>query len=337
MLLNSAGIGKPGLFLSRQEEDASGKMDAMESAIHAGKAKAPVLLSGASGMLGGAVRRALAERGVDVLQLVRGAAHATGQIAWNPTAERAVEDVAALEGCAAAIHLSGASVAGHRWTASYRKEMIASRVGTTRALAKTLAGLREKPRVLVVASAVGIYGSDCSEVMDETAPAGTGFLAELCEAWEAAARPASDAGIRVVHARFGVVLGKGGALAKMLPVFRLGLGGPLGDGRQWMSWVSLADAVRAVLFAMETNAIAGAMNVTAPEPVTNAEFTRALGRALHRPAVLPVPVFALRLLFGEMADETLLASQRAVPKKLMEVGFRFEHPELEGALRAAGC
>lgn len=312
-------------------------MDAMESTIHAGKAQAPVLLSGASGMLGGAVRRALAERGVGALQLVRGTARATGQIAWDPAAEQAVADTSALEGCAAAIHLSGASVAGQRWTASYRKEMVASRVGTTRAVAKTLAGLREKPRVLVVASAVGIYGSRADTVADETTATGTGFLAELCAAWEAAAVPARDAGIRVVHARFGVVLGKGGALGKMLPAFRLGLGGPLGDGRQWMSWVSLADAVRAVLFAMETNTITGAMNVTAPEPVTNAEFTRALGRALHRPAVLPVPAFALRLLFGEMADETLLASQRAVPKKLMEVGFRFEHPELEGALRVAGC
>lgn len=296
-----------------------------------------VLVSGASGMLGTAVREALAARGTVVRQLVRGTARAAGQIAWTPEAERAIEDSAALAGCAAAIHLSGASVAGRRWTASYRKEMVASRVTTTRALATTLSGLHERPRVLVVASAVGIYGDRGDELLEESAGAGTGFLAELCRAWEEAARPAAEAGIRVVHARFGVVLGRGGALGKMLPAFKLGLGGPLGSGRQWMSWVSLEDAVRAVLFAAETAAMADAMNVTAPEPVTNAEFTRALGRAVHRPTLLPAPAAALRLAFGQMAEETLLASQRAVPMRLLEAGFRFEHPELGAALRAAGC
>jgi len=307
----------------------------MESGIHMGELPGPVLLSGASGMLGSALRQALAGQGVAVRQLVRGAVQGEGQIAWAPAAERAVAEPSALEGCAAAIHLSGASVAGRRWTASYRREMAASRVETTRALAETLAGLGRRPEVLVVASAVGIYGSRGDEVLDESSQAGTGFLAELCRAWEAAAEPARRAGVRVVHARFGVVLGRGGALAKMLPVFKLGLGGPLGSGRQWMSWVSLDDAVAALLFAARTSELTGALNVTAPEPVTNAAFTRALGWVLRRPAVLAAPAAALRLVFGEMAEEALLASQRAVPRRLLDAGFRFGYPEIDGALRAA--
>lgn len=307
-------------------------MDAMESTIHAGESAGAVLVSGGSGMLGGALRRLLAERGLGVRRLVRGAAGAADEVSWSPEAERPVAEPERLEGCAAAVHLSGASVAGRRWTAAYRREMTESRVGTTGALARTLAGLKAKPQVLVVASAVGIYGSNGYEPVDETAATGTGFLAELCTAWERAADPAREAGIRVVHARFGVVLGEGGALGKMLPAFRLGLGGRLGSGRQWMSWVSLRDAARAVAFALETETLAGGVNVTAPEPVTNAEFTRAVARAVHRPAVLPVPAMALRVIFGEMADETLLASQRAVPRKLMEAGFRFECGTVEEAV-----
>ncbi len=285
-----------------------------------------VLVSGASGLLGRALRQALAARQNPVRQLVRGVAHAADQIAWNPAARPAVTDAVTLEGCAAAIHLSGASVAGRRWTSAYRKEMTASRVDTTRALAEVLARLSEKPDVLVVASAVGIYGNRGDEVLDESSAAGTGFLADLCSAWEEATRPAEDAGIRVVHARFGVVLnGNGGALAKMLPLFRAGLGGKLGNGRQWMSWVSLEDAIAALLYAVDDPSIAGAINITAPEPVTNAEFTRVLAQALHRPAVLPAPAFALRLAFGQMANEALLASQRAVPRRLLDAGFRFTH------------
>ncbi|MDR3739496.1 MAG: TIGR01777 family oxidoreductase [Terracidiphilus sp.] len=307
----------------------------MNSAIHASEQPGAVLLSGASGMLGSSLRQALMEQGVPVRQLVRGTARAAGQIAWNPAVMPAVHDTAELVGCAAAIHLSGASVAGRRWTESYRGEMTVSRVDTTRALAETMAGLQRKPRVLVVASAVGIYGDRGDELLDESSQPGTGFLADLCRAWEAAAAPAVDAGIRVVHARLGVVLGRGGALEKMLPAFRLGLGGPLGNGRQWMSWVSLEDAIAALLFAVKTTTLTGAMNVTSPEPVTNAAFTRALGRVLHRPAMLPVPAVALQLLFGEMADETLLASQRAVPSLLLGAGFRFAHATVDEALRAA--
>ncbi|MGB7549276.1 MAG: TIGR01777 family oxidoreductase, partial [Terracidiphilus sp.] len=207
---------------------------------------------------------------------------------------------------------------------------------STRALTTLLAGLRRPPRALLVASAVGIYGDRGNELLDESSAPGTGFLADLCRQWEAAAEPAVEAGIRVVHLRFGVVLGPGsGALAQMLPLFRLGLGGALGSGRQWMSWISLADAIAAILFALETPALAGPVNLTAPHPVTNAEFTRALARQLRRPAFLPAPAFALRLALGQMADEALLASTRAVPGRLMEAGFRFAHPTVSEALAAA--
>ena len=189
---------------------------------------------------------------------------------------------------------------------------------------------------LVVASAVGIYGDRGDEVVNESSAPGGGFLADLCGQWEEAARPAKNAGIRVVHARFGVVLGRGpGALGKMLPVFRAGLGGRLGSGKQWMSWVSLEDVVAAIEFVLETPALVGPVNVTSPHPATNAEFTRALARQLHRPAMLPAPAFALRLALGEMADEALLASTRAVPAKLMGAGFEFARPTIEAALAAA--
>jgi len=300
-----------------------------------------IVLSGASGMIGTALRRRLAAHGASVVQLVRGAPGGENQVAWDPSATQAIANPSALAGCTAAVHLSGASVAGHRWTAKYRKELTASRVGSTRALAQTLASLRERPQTLVVASAVGIYGNRGEEVLDEDSAPGEGFLAEVCRAWEEAARPALDAGIRVVHARFGVVLGRGlraheqGALERMLPVFRLGLGGRLGSGRQWMSWVSLEDAVAAILFALETRSLAGPVNVVAPNAVTNAEFTRALARRLHRPAVFPVPAFALRLALGPMADEALLASARVAPAKLLGAGFEFVHATVDEALAAA--
>ena len=287
-------------------------------------------------MLGGSLRRALAALGIPALQLVRSATAAQDQLVWNPAATPAVADLEALEGCAAAIHLSGANVAGQRWTAAYRREMKASRVDSTRALATLLAGLRTPPQALLVASAVGFYGDRGDELLDETSPPGKGFLAELCQQWEAAAQPAVQAGIRVMHLRFGVVLGPGpGALARMLPVFRLGLGGRLGSGRQWMSWISVEDAMRAVLFALEAPALAGPVNLTAPSPVTNAEFTRELARQLRRPAFLPAPAFALRLALGQMADEALLASARAVPSRLLVAGFRFAHPTVDKALAAA--
>ncbi len=294
-----------------------------------------IILSGVSGMLGTALRNAFAVRRIPTLQLIRGPAFAGNQLTWNPVASPAISDPSALEGSTAAIHLSGASVAGRRWTPAYRREMTSSRVVSTRALATLLAGLRHPPRALLVASAVGIYGDRGDELLDEASPPGTGFLAGLCAQWEAAAEPAVKAGIRVVHLRFGVVLGPGrGALGQMLPLFRLGLGGRLGNGRQWMSWISLADAIEAILFALEAPSLVGPVNLTAPAPVTNAEFTRALALQLRRPAILPAPAFALRLAFGQMADEALLASARAVPTKLLSVGFRFAHPTVEAALAA---
>lgn len=287
-------------------------------------------------MLGTTLRDALAARQMRIVQLVRGAPSSPDQVAWNPSGMPAIADKAALEGCSAAIHLSGAGVANHRWTGAYRRELAESRVDSTRVLATALSGLRHRPQALLVASAIGVYGERGDEVLDETSAPGAGFLADLCRQWEAAARPAVDAGIRVVHLRSGVVLGPGrGALARMLPPFRLGLGGKLGSGRQWMSWIALDDAIAAILFALETASLAGPLNLTAPNPVTNAEFTRVLAHQLRRPAVMAVPAFALRLAFGQMADETLLASTRATPAKLSAAGFRFAHATLDQALAAA--
>ncbi|MGA2534477.1 MAG: TIGR01777 family oxidoreductase [Terracidiphilus sp.] len=296
----------------------------------------PVLVSGGSGMLGSAVRQALGARQISVVQLVRREANGHSQVQWDPAATRAIANPEALEGLSAAIHLSGASLAGHRWTPAYKRALWLSRVESTQALATALAGLRNPPSVLLVASAAGIYGNRGDELMDERSRPGSGFLSDLCVAWEAAARPALDAGIRVVHTRFGVVLGKGsGALAKMLPLFRLGLGGRLGSGRQWMSWVSMPDAVAAILYALDRSDLDGAINVAGPNPVTNAQFTQALARAIHRPAFLPAPAFALRLALGEMAGEALLASARVFPSRLISVGFQFAHPTVDVALAAA--
>lgn len=295
-----------------------------------------VIVSGASGMLGGALRRALDASGIPFLQLLRQAATGERQLQWNPGADRPIENPAALEGSRAAIHLSGASVGAHRWTDAYRREMTVSRVDSTRRLATVLAGLRRPPQSLLVASAIGFYGDRGDELLDEQSAPGAGFLADVCRQWEAAAKPAVDAGIRVVHLRFGVVLGPGqGALAQMLPPFRVGLGAKLGSGRQWMSWVAQEDAVAAILFALERTELAGPVNVTSPEPVTNAEFTHALGRELRRPAFLTVPAFAVRVMFGQMADDALLASVRVQPAKLLRAKFQFALPGIDGALRTA--
>jgi uncharacterized protein (TIGR01777 family) len=232
------------------------------------------------------------------------------------------------------VHLSGANLAGRRWTAAYKDEISASRVVPTHALAKLLAGLKSKPDVLVCASAIGIYGNRGDEELSEASVPGSGFLPDLCVAWEEAAQPAQDAGIRVVRLRFGVVLSpQGGALKQMLPIFRAGLGGRLGSGRQWISWIALPDVIRVIEFVIGTRNISGPVNVVAPNPVTNLEFTRSLAGSLRRPAALPVPGFALRLAFGEMAEATILQSERVVPARLSAAGFNFEYPKLEAALR----
>jgi len=293
------------------------------------------LLSGASGMVGSALRAELGARQASITQLVRHVPQTVAELQWNPAAAIPIADSGSIEGLDAAIHLSGANLSARRWTPAYRREMAASRVDSTRVLATLLAGLRRPPRALLVASAIGIYGDRGDEVLDESSAPGTGFLADLCREWEAAAAPAAQAGVRIVHLRFGVVLAPGaGALAMMLPIFRLGLGGRLGSGRQWMSWISLTDLGSAVLFLLKSPSLHGAVNLTAPHPVTNSIFTRTLARLLHRPAVLPAPAFVLRLALGPMADEALLASTRVHPRKLLDAGFRFTQPTIEAALNS---
>jgi len=287
-------------------------------------------------MLGTAVRQALIAAKTPTLQLVRWGPAAEGQLRWDPGSDHPIENWGRIEGAIAAIHLSGASVAAHRWTEAYRREMTASRVDSTRRLATALAGLQKPPQSFLVASAVGIFGDRGDEVLDESSAPGSGFLAGLCRQWEAAAEPAVQAGIRVVHLRFGVVLGpEQGALKQMLPPFRAGLGARLGNGRQWMSWIGLADAVAAILFALDQKSLSGPVNLTAPNPVTNAEFTRALGNQLGKPVFLSIPAFALRLMFGQMANDAVLSSARVQPAKLLDAGFQFSTPEITAALQGA--
>jgi len=291
-------------------------------------------------MLGSVLRDALTARSQPIIQLVRRPPSSLDQIQWNPAATPAIPNPEALKNISAnitaAIHLSGSNVAAHRWTAAYKREIAQSRIQSTHALASALAQLRNPPQTLLVASATGIYGNREDQLLDDTSAPGSGFLADVCRQWEAAAQPAVQAGIRVVHLRFGVVIGRGpGALAKMLPIFRLGLGGPLGSGQQWMSWISLEDAVSAILFLLDTPSVAGPVNLTTPNPVTNAQFTRALAQAIHRPAIFRAPNFALRLALGEMADEALLASARVYPSKLTSARFRFAHPTIAPAIHAA--
>jgi uncharacterized protein len=297
-----------------------------------------IVLSGASGMLGLAVGAALRRQGTKVFRLVRHEAIGPDELQWNPAVgqTRSQFDASRLEGVTAAVHLSGANVASHRWTAAFKQEMTQSRVDSTRLLSESLARLKQPPLVLIAASAVGIYGDRGDEILDEDSGPGVGYFPDVCSEWEAATRPAENTGIRVVHLRFGVVIGpSGGALARLAPLFRLGLGGPLGNGRQWMSWISVTDVVSAVLFTLRSPNIVGPVNVVAPEPVTNAIFTRDLAHAVHRPALLTAPAFALRLAFGEMADAALLASTRVVPRRLLNAGFSFAHPTLPEALAVA--
>jgi len=292
-----------------------------------------VAVSGATGLIGASLVARLRRDGHTVARLVRDPAQAKpGDVVWDP--EAGTLDAAALEGIDAAVHLAGENV-GSRWTAEKKRRIRDSRVKGTTLLAETVAGLAHPPRVLVQASAVGIYGDRGDETLTEASPPGTGFLADVGRAWEGASAPAERAGIRVVRLRFGIVItGTGGALRQLLLPFRLGVGGRLGSGRQWMPWISLDDVVEVILRALHDERLRGPVNAAAGS-VRNAELTRALGRALHRPTLIPVPGFALRLLFGEMADEGLLAGQRVEPARLREIGHRFHHPTLESALAAA--
>jgi uncharacterized protein (TIGR01777 family) len=292
-----------------------------------------VAVSGAGGLIGSALTRRLRARDCSVLRLVRRRAQEDGgAVFWNP--DTAEVDAGALEGVDAVVHLAGENLAGGRWTAARKRRIRDSRVNGTRLLAGSLAGLDRPPRVLVNASAIGFYGDRGDEVLDEDSAPGAGFLADLCREWEAATEPSREAGIRVVCLRIGVVLARnGGALARMLPAFRLGLGGPVGGGNQIMSWISLTDLTRAIVRLLEDDRFSGAVNGVAPLPVSNAELARALGRALGRPAVLPLPAFLIGLAFGEMGRETVLSSGRILPSRLDQAGFEFEHRDIDSALR----
>jgi uncharacterized protein len=291
-----------------------------------------VAVSGSTGVIGSALVETLDAAGHAVQRLVRRESdRRPSDILWDPTAPRL--DLRALDGGDAVVHLAGEPIA-QRWTAGAKHRIRESRVRGTELIATGLAQLTRPPRVLVSGSAMGVYGDRGDEVLEETSAPGRGFLAEVARAWEAAAEPAARAGVRVVSLRTGLVLSsRGGALAKMLLPFRLGIGGRVGSGRQWVSWVALEDTVGAIVHAIESDSLAGPVNLCAPDPVTNAEFTATLARVLHRPAVARVPAFALRLAFGEMGQATLLASQRMRPRRLLESGYHFRHPTLEGALR----
>jgi uncharacterized protein (TIGR01777 family) len=291
-----------------------------------------IAITGSSGLIGTALRTRLATDGHEVVPIVRGDA-APGTISWDPRGGRLDPD--ALEGLDGVVNLAGAGIGDHRWTAAYRRTVIDSRRRGTTLLAEALAATSAPPAVLVSGSAIGFYGDRGDEVLTEASPSGEGFLPEICRAWEGATAAAEAAGIRVAHVRTGIVLARrGGALGKLLPLFRLGLGGRMGSGRQWMSWITLADEVE-VLCHLLTHDVRGAVNAVAPHPVTNATLSRALGRALHRPALVPVPAFGPRLVLGrQLADELLFASQRVRPAVLEDAGFAFHHPELDGGLAA---
>jgi uncharacterized protein (TIGR01777 family) len=290
-----------------------------------------ILVSGSSGLIGTALLPSLRASGCEVTCLVRGSVSGNGRIGWDPTRALAPESVSGFD---AVVHLAGESIVG-RWTEAKKHRILESRVQGTRTLAEALARAPQPPRVLVSASAIGYYGDRGEETLREDSPSGDGFLPEVCREWESAAEPAAEAGIRAARVRFGLVLSRsGGALQKMLLPFRMGVGGNMGNGRQWWSWVDIGDLVGAVQHVINTETLRGPVNVVAPSPVRNAEFTTTLASVLSRPAIFPMPAFAARLVFGQMGDELLLASQRVEPAKLMASGYVFQKPDLRAALEA---
>jgi len=291
-----------------------------------------VLITGASGLIGSSLILYLTTRGHSIVRLVRYGKSAADAIPWNP-ARREI-DCASLEGFDAVVHLAGENIAGARWTAEQKQKIRDSRVGPTQLLCESLATLQQPPKVLIAASAIGYYGDRGGEVLDEQSKPGAGFLPDVCRAWEDATELAVAKSIRVIHLRIGLVLSpKGGALAKMLPPFRMGLGGVLGSGRQYMSWIAMDDLIGAIHHCLMTEGLSGPVLAVSPHPVTNREFTKALGRVLSRPTLFPLPAFVLRVALGEMADALLLASGRATPARLISSGYPFLFPELEPALR----
>ena len=290
-----------------------------------------ISVTGSSGLIGSALVPFLTAQGHEVGRVVRSTT-AAGAWRWDPGAGHV--DAGAVNGKDAVVHLAGETIAAGRWSAARKARIRDSRVRGTRVVAEAVARADPRPKALLCASAMGFYGDRGDERLTEASAPGRGFLSEVSREWEEACAPARDQGVRVVNLRFGIVLSPaGGALAKMLLPFRLGAGGVVGSGKQWWSWVALDDAVGAIQHALVTAGLSGPLNVAAPNPVTNAEFTRTLGRVLARPTLFPVPVFAARLAFGEMADALLLASARVVPERLQQTGYVFRHPELEGALR----
>jgi uncharacterized protein len=293
-----------------------------------------VLISGGSGLVGSALTKSLRADGHSVFHFVRpGGTAAPGDVRWDPS--QATVDVPALEAFDAIVHLSGASISDGRWTDNRKKELRSSRVDSTRVLVDSLERLKQPPRVFVCASAIGYYGNRGDELLAESSGYGNDFLALVCRAWEGEAARAAARGVRTVMARFGVILAtQGGALPRMLMPFKLGLGGRLGSGKQWMSWIALEDVVQILRSAIADEKIQGPVNIVAPQPVQNAEFTRVLAGVLHRPAIFPAPAIALRLALGQMADGLLLSSQRVQPEKLVASGYKFRHESLQPALQA---
>ena len=290
-----------------------------------------VLIAGASGLVGSALIPALEAEGGEVTRLVRTSAGA-GEIEWHPNNDQI--DATKLEGFDAIINLAGENIAGGRWTDDVKRKIHDSRVNGTHLLSEAIAGLKQQPKVFLCASATGIYGDRDEETLDEQSDSGGGFLAGVCREWEQATEPASAAGVRTVNLRFGPILAReGGMLAKLLTPFKMGMGGKVGSGKQYISWVAIDDVVGAIKLALKDESIRGPLNIVSPRPVTNEEFTKTLGHVLSRPTALSVPAFAARLAFGEMADEMLLTSQRVIPKRLNDAGYEFEFPELEGAFR----
>ena len=292
-----------------------------------------ILVSGSTGFVGSALIPSLTNKGYQVIRLVRSQPKlGRSEIQWDPAA--GTIDLSALEGMDTVVHLAGDPIAEGRWTPEKKVKIQYSRVKGTFLLAESLAKLSQPPKVLICASAIGYYGNRGNEILTEESLSGSGFLAEVGRQWESAAEPARQKGIRVVHLRFGIILHPtGGALKKMLPPFQFGVGGPFGNGKQYMSWIALDDVIGAIHHALTAENVRGPVNTVAPHPVTNREFSKTLGRVLRRPVLFAVPALVVQLLFGEMADEALLASARVEPSKLLATGYQFLYPELEPALR----
>ena len=292
-----------------------------------------IAITGASGLIGSALVPYLRSEGHEVFRLVRRSATAPDEISWDPSS--GTVDLRALQGVEGVIHLAGAGVGDHRWSDAYKKEILDSRVNCTNTIVRALTQLDSKPRVLVSGSAIGWYGDTADRAVDEGSPAGTGFLADVVQAWEGATTPAHEAGIRVVHARTGLVVAKdGGAWARMFPLFNLGVGGKLGSGKQYWSWVSLRDEVNALSYCLTHESVSGAVNITGPTPQTNAEITKIMGKVMGRPTLLSVPAIALNVALGEFSSE-VLGSTRVLPRVLEACGFTWQDPTIEDAIRTA--